>query len=350
MKDFNFREAALEAERKVLAEMRDNGKVVGFEFGEDAVISEMVGTADGAKEFLEKITYDLATGQQSVPLLYKSIYETRTDANFPMVMTEKSFGNVETVFLEKFEGGEIKFGAIGAGQESTVRMHTWAAAMEYDEDITEYNQTWRVSQIGESFGVSWNNLLNNLHLDPIINGVYDTAHKVTAATATTSQLADAIKRQKGTEDTPGVGQYVVGDLGDADTWKVVAQILPKGSILLHSSYDELTIRNTLATDIMVNGEVSPTSRKVQSYEFIAYDGVSFSVGPDEYSYPGVDIGEAFVVTPKAQFKELIKHDLRVDTGDGDLTRLIVAQVVARARRGLLAGLGGVNGAVKVAAS
>lgn len=347
MKDFNFRTAAAEAERKVLAEMREAGKVLGFDFDAETVISEMVGTADGAKEFLEKITYDLATGEQSVPLLYKSIYETRTDANFPMVMTEKSFGNVETVFLEKFEGGEIKFGSIGAGQESTVRLHTWAAAMEYDEDIVEYNQTWRVSQIGESFGVSFNKLLNHLHLSPIVDGVYDTANAVVAATATTTQIAQAIKRQNGTADTAGVAQVVKGDLGDADTWKVAAQILPKGSILLHSSYDELTIRNTLATDILVNGQVSPTSQKVSSYEFISYDGTSFSVGPDNYEYPGIEIGEAFVITPKAQFKELIKHDLRVDTGDGDLTRLIVAQIVARARRGLIAALGSADGAIKI---
>lgn len=347
MKGFNFRTAAAEAERKVLAEMRENGRVVGFEFDTDTVISEMIGTADGAKEFLEKITYDLSTGQQSVPLLYKSIYETRTDANFPMVMTEKSFGNVETVFLEKFEGGEIKFGSIGAGQEATVRMHTWASAMEYDEDIVEYNQTWRVSQIGESFGVSYNNLLNHLHLDPIVSGVYDTANAVTASTVTTTQLANAIKRQNGTADTPGKAQVVKGELNDPKTWKAVAQILPKGSILLHSTYDELTIRNTLATDILVNGQVSPTSQKVSSYEFISYEGVSFKVGADEYNYPGIDIGEAYVVVPKAQYKELIKHDIRIDTGDGDLSRLIVAQIVARARRGLIAALGGADGAIKI---
>lgn len=328
--------------------MRETGKVVGFDFDNETVISEMIGTADGATEFLEKITYDLASGRESVPLLYKSIYETRTDANFPMVMSEKSFGNVETVFLEKFEGGEIKFGSIGAGQESTVRMHTWATAMEYDEDIVEYNQTWRVAQIGESFGVSYNNLINHLHLNPIISGVYDTANAaVVAATATTTQIANAIKRQKGTDTTPGVAQVVKGDIGDAKTWKAVAQILPKGSILLHSSYDELTIRNTLATDVLVNGQVSPTSQKVASYEFIAYDGVSFSVGPDDYEYPGVQLGEAYIITPKAQFKELIKHDIRVDTGDGDLSRLIVAQIVARARRGLIAALGGASGAIKI---
>lgn len=347
MDNFNFRQAALKAHRKVVAEIKETGSVVGFDFDEKTVISEMIGTADGAAELLEKITYDLATGQESVPLIYKEIYETRTDPNFAETMSEKSFGNVESVFLEKFEGGEIKFGSIGAGQESTVKMHTWASGMEYDEDIVEYNQTWRVSQIGESFGVSFNNLLNHLHLDPIINGVYDVANKVTANTATSAQLAAAIKRQKGTKDTPGVPQVVEGDITDAKTWKAVSQILPQGSILIHSSYDESEIRNTLATDILVNGEISPSSKKVQSYSFIPYDGVEFSVGEDEYSYGGVSMGTAYVVTPKKQFKELIKHDLRVDTGDGDLTRLIIAQIVGRSRRGLVAALGGANGVVKV---
>ena len=351
MKDFNFRTAALEAEQKVIAEMRERGSVSGFDLGADAVIAEMIGTADGAKEFLEKITYDLTVGQQNVPLLYKDIYETQTDANFPQTMTEKSFGNVETVFLKKLEGGEVKFGSIGAGQQKVVTIETWAAGMEYDEDIVEFNQTWRVSQIGESFGVSYNNLLNHLHLSAITEGAYDTANKVTAATATSQQLAEAIKRQRGEgPKKPGKAQYIVGDLGDAKTWKAVAQILPNASILLHSSYDELTIRNALANDIMQNKEQSPTAKKVSSYKLIPYDGVYFTVGGDQYTYPGVKIGEAYAIVPKKQFKEKIKHDLRVDSGDGDLSRLIVAQIVGRSRRGLIAGLGGADGVVKVAAS
>lgn len=347
---FNFRQAALEAERKVLAEMRENGKVTPFDFNEGTVISEMIGTSDGAKEFLEKITYDLASGYEREPLVYKDIYETQTDANFPESMTIKSFGNVESVFLRKFEGGEVKFGSLGAGQEVTVKLETWAAGMEYDEDIAEYNQTWRVSEIGEAMGVAYNRLLNHMHLDPIINGVYDTAHKVTAASATTSDIANAIKRQRGSGSTAGVAQYVKGDIASAGTWKIAGKILPKGSIILCSSYDEMTIRQALANDIMTNDQQDPASRKLANCKFITYDGVDFNVGADEYSYGGVAIGEAYLIVPKTNFKELIKHDLRVDSGDGDLTRLILAQIVARSRRGLALALGGENGCVKISAS
>ena len=346
---FNFRQAALEAERKVLAEMRENGHITPFEFSDGTVISEMIGTSDGAKEFLEKITYDLASGYEREPLVYKDIYETQTDANFPETMTIKSFGNVESVFLRKFEGGEVKFGSLGAGQEVTVKLETWAAGMEYDEDIAEYNQTWRVSEIGEAMGVAYNRLLNHLHLDPIINGVYDTT-KTTAATANTTQIAAAIKRQRGSGSTAGVAQYVVGDIADAKTWKVAGKILPKGSIILCSSYDEMTIRQALENDIMANDKQDPASRKLANCKFITYDGVDFNVGPDEYSYGGVAIGEAYLIVPKTNFKELVKHDLRVDSGDGDLSRLILAQIVARSRRGLALALGGENGAVKIAAS
>nr|DAV53537.1 MAG TPA: major capsid protein [Caudoviricetes sp.] len=345
----NIREIARDAERKVLAETREKGKVTPYEFSDGAVISEMIGTSDGAKEFVEKITYDLASGYQSEPLVYKDIYTTLTDANFPETMTVKSFGNVESVFLQKLEGGEIKFGSIGAGKETVVKMETWASGMEYDEDITEYNQTWRVSSIGESIGVAYNRLLNNLYLSPIIDGAYDHAHQVVADTATTSDIAKAIKKQNGNEaiHLKGVAQEIKGGLDKPKTWKAALSILPAGSIILCSSYDEATIKECFLTDILANKEQSPTAKKLSAATFITYDGAIFNVGADSYEYKGCPIGTAFLIVPKQNFKEYIKHDLRVDSGDGDLSRLVVAQIVARARRGVALALGGKNGAVKI---
>lgn len=348
--NFNFRQAALDAERKVLAETKEKGKVTPYDFSKDAVISEMIGTSDGAKEFIEKITYDLASGYQSEPLVYKDIYTTLTDANFPETMTVKSFGNIESVFLQKLEGGEIKFGSVGAGKQTVVRMETWAAGMEYDEDIAEYNQTWRVSEIGESMGIAYNRLLNNLHLSPIINGTYDHAHQVDADTVSTTDLAAAIKRQNGNNKVKGVAQEVKGDIAKPKTWKAALSILPAGSIILCSSYDEATIKECFLTDILANKEQSPTAKKLSSATFVTYDGAQFSVGVDSYTYPGCPIGTAFLIAPKQNFKEYIKHDLRVDSGDGDLSRLIIAQIVARARRGVALALGGKTGAVKITAA
>lgn len=346
---FNFRQAALEADRKVTQEMAELGRVPTVDFSEDIMsgketMQEMIGTSDGAKEFLEKITYDLKGGQEETALLYKDIYETQTDPNFPEVMTEKTLGEVQAVFLEKFEGGEIKFGSLGAGETKTMKMHTYAAGMEYNEDIVEYNKTWEVAEIGRAFGKAYNKLLNHLHLNPIVSGDYETSNKVTAAGLTTENLAKAIQRQE------KKAQIVVGDLGSAETWKAAISILPKAGILLHNRYDETAIRTALANDLMENKEQSPSAKKVSGLQFIAYNGENFKVGADSYSYPGVAIGEAYLIVPKSNFKEKIKHDLRVDSGDGDLSRLIVSQIVGRTRRGLIAGISGENGVVKIAKS
>ena len=214
---FNFKEASDAAARKVVAEMAQHGRVTPLEFSADVMsgkvtIAEMIGTADGAAEFLEKITFDLAAGQQQVPLLYKSIYTTQTDANFPLVLTEKTIGDVQTVFLEKFEGGEISFGAVSSGKEVTVRMHTYASGIEYDEDIAEYNQTWRVAAIGESFGRSYNQLMNHLHLSAIVNATYATGVSAAASQATLLAAARAQKGYVGTDGNQvnGVAQHILG--------------------------------------------------------------------------------------------------------------------------------------------
>ena len=354
---FNFKEASEAAARKVVAEMATSGRVTPLEFGADVLsgkvtIAEMIGTADGAAEFLEKITFDLAAGQQQVPLIYKSIYTTQTDANFPLVLTEKTIGDVQTVFLEKFEGGEISFGAVSSGKEVTVRMHTYASGIEYDEDIAEYNQTWRVAAIGESFGRSYNQLMNHLHLSAITNATYATGVAYNATQATLLAAARAQKGYVGTDGVAvnGVAQHILGDIANPDTWKAVVQVLPRGSIVLHNSFDTIAIQSALAQDVLVVGNTNQpgvASRRLGNAEFIAYDGEIVTVGADVYEYEGVAQGEAYVIVPKQNFKEYIKHDLRTDSGDGDLSRLVLSQVVGRTRRGLLAAVGGEFGAVKV---
>lgn len=350
---FNFAEAALEAEKKVIQEMREKGRVEAFDFSDDirsgrSTIREMIGTSDGAKEFLEKIVFDLAAGRQEVPLLYKDIFDTQTDANFPEVMKEKTVGNVQTVFLEKFEGGEIKFGSFGAGEEKTIIMRTWASGIEYDEDIAEYNQTWRVASIGESFGKSYNHLLNHLHLGLIVNGVYSGT---TTGSSSQADILAAAKAQKGQGvKKPGVAQKIKGDITDKAVWRAAMQILPKGSVVLHNSFDTLAIQNVFASDLYVNNKPGQLQQHFANIKFVPYDGASIDVGEDHYNYQGVPQGTVYLLVPKLNFKEKVKHDLRTDSGDGDLSRLILSQVVGRTRRGALAALGGENGAIKISAA
>lgn len=332
----NVRQIGAEVADTLVKEMADTGKLAPVEFAENTVIKEMLGTDDGAREFIEKVTYDAFSGRENVPLLYKSIYSTLTDANFPKTMTVKEFGPVQTVFLEKLEGGEVKFGAMGSGPEKTVSFKTWATGIEYDEDIVEWNQTWRVSDIGVSFGESYNKLLNHLHLDPIISGSY-----VTTGGGISAQKA----KQEST--TAGAAQLVAWDTTLVKTLTNALQILPRGSIILHNSFDAFALQTALASDMLADLTPGPAKKALSNAQFIAYDGETVEVGGKTYTYGGVSQGNIYIITPKVNFKEYIKHDLRVDTGDGDLSRLVLAQVVGRARRAQVAGLSGAFGAIKV---
>jgi hypothetical protein len=234
-------------------------------------------------------------------------------------------------------------------------MHTYASGIEYDEDIAEYNQTWRVAAIGESFGRSYNMLMNHLHLSAITSAVYATGVAYNANQAT---LLAAARAQKGFIDTDGTqdfgtAQNVIGDISNPATWKAVVQILPRGSVILHNSFDTIAIQSALAQDVLVVGNTNVpgvANRNLSNATFVPYDGDIITVGQDVYTYTGVPQGTAFVLVPKQQFKEYIKHDLRTDSGDGDLSRLVLSQVVGRTRRGLLAAVGGEFGALKISAS
>ena len=343
--NFNVTQAGIEA-AQVIAEMKAEGKELVFsmedENGKALTIAEMIGTDDGAREFVEKITYDLETGREAVPLVYPAIYSTKTDPNFPMALTEKSFGRVQVVFLEKFEGGEIKFGTLAGGREQTVRFHTWATGVEYDEDIVEYNQTWRVSDIGEAFGEAYNKILNHLHLYPIISASYTTTGGGLSAQKT-AQQGDLSNDGEG-----AVAQLIAFSTDIVTTLQNALRVLPRGSVLLINSWDRIAIEQAISADMLPDLSPGVVKRKLNSNSFVEYDGDSAVVGGIEYTYAGVTQGTAFLLVPKRQFVEYVKHDLRVDSGDGDLSRLILAQVVGRTRRAVLAGVAGRDGAVKVA--
>ena len=50
----------------------------------------------------------------------------------------------------------------------------------------------------------------------------------------------------------------------------------------------------------------------------------------------MDPGKAYLIEGKKYFRELVKHDLRVDASGGDITRLVEDAIVGRARRGVIA--------------
>lgn len=338
----NIREASVKAQKealRVIGEMQ-SGKSQGIQWGEDvesgkATIQEMIGTGDGAQDFLEKTTYDAYQGRENVDLLYKEIYTTREDATFPKLLTAREYGPVQVVFVEKFEGGEVKFGELAPGTEKVVRFHTYAAGLEWSEDMVEYNEFWSLTDASLAFGENFNKLLNHLHISPIL-----TANYVTTGSTDESQK---------TAQKDGTAQLIAWDTDFISTWERALTVLPAGSIVLRNSSDTVYMERAVAQDLLDNqtGTPGPVKRIFSTYKFIDYDGEEVQVGDRTYVYGGVPAGFVFIVVPKKNFVEYIKHDLRIDSGNADVSRLIVDQMVGRARRAVFAAVGGKNGAVKV---
>jgi len=225
----------------IIAEMKSGKRDSGIDWAEEVksgkvTVKEMIGTDDGSREFIEKVTYDLYSGREAVPLLYKNLYSTLVDANFPQTMTAKEFGPVQVVFLQKYEGGEVKFGTIGEGVEKVVSFVTYAAGIEYDEDILEYNQTWRLSEIGIAFGEAYNKLLNHIHLYPIISASFTT---------TVGGLAAQKAAQK-----DGTAQLIAFDTDLPTTFRNALEVFPNGQWLLINSSDRYKIEDAIEASML----------------------------------------------------------------------------------------------------
>lgn len=321
----NVRKTILEQASIDWADEIKNGKVT---------VKEMIGTDSGSSEFVEKTVYDVYQGRENIPLIYKQLYRTIEDRNLPKTLTEEEFGPVEVVFLEKFEGGEVKFGGLGAGEEKSVTMRTWAAGVEITEDMLEYNQTWRISDVGAAFGENYNKLLNNLHLSPILDGTYATT-------------GGTLETQKTAQEDGTSAQEIEYDTDLPTTLRNALTVLPRGTKMIINSADRYMIEDAIAASMYADTTPSLVKKKLSPDSLVEYDGEEVTVGEKTYDYDGVTSGEAFLVVPERNFREYVKHGLMIDSGDQDLSRLIATQMVGRTRRGVLTSIADKYGAIKI---
>jgi hypothetical protein len=291
---------------------------VTFEEGVD--ISEMITTAQGSMDLLEKVRIDVAFGLAEIPLLYGPLYE-RINGPFPggAFQIDENTLQADVIFVEKFEGGEVQFGTLRKGAPSVGTIKTYAAGFEWTEDMIEFDQTWSIELNNRAFGRAYNALLNHLHLSPIIGGTF-TGGNATAANATGATL------QEKTHLT----------FQAAYTSTVTAAPQRRGTVLLASEANRFQIEDALLTPVRdAQGNPFPN---VPIDTIIYYDGETLVRGSDSVTYPGVTAGTAFLIFPQRKLKEMVHHDLRIDIGPADISRLIEGQQVGRARRNLYANL------------
>jgi hypothetical protein len=306
-------------------------------------IGEFIGSSDMIEELAQKVTVDIELGRDAdIPLLYGSLYATTVNANFPRLLdaTQIIYGNV--VFLQHVEGQEVRFGTVAAEQGVTVPILTYTAGFEWDEDVEVYDEGWRIDIANEAIGRAYNALLNHLHLSPIISYNYAAIGNQTAAQTPTGNEVEDIRAT--------LRQALIDAAQNTDALGRRKAIRP--TAVLCSSADAIKIADALSLgnrpsigtvagggdiDALLGRVPDTTGFSVNSItSIIVYDGETLEMGGLEFDYPGCADGEVYLVQPRRNLFEFVKHDLRVDVDRPyDLSRLIAAQMVARARRGLL---------------
>lgn len=281
-------------------------------------VGEMITTSQGAMDLLEKVRIDIDVGLADVPLLYQPLYE-RIDGPFPggsVQIGGDVLFDANVVFLQKLEGEEVVFGTLArAGAPSFVPIATYAAGFEWTEDMMEYDQSYQVGMNARAFGRAYNYLLNHLHLSPILSATFSGAN----ATAAVS----------------GFGSLVANTLvGFQNAYKTAALAVPQRvpTVILANEADRFQIEDALLTPVLDNQ--GNEMRRVPVDTIIYYNGATVTNGVTAFTYPGVTQGTCYFIAPRMRMKELVHHDLRVDVGPADISRLVEGQQVGRARRGL----------------
>jgi len=305
---YDFESMKAEAAEKFLSEM--------YTVDLKKAVSEMITTAQGSMDLLEKVRVDVDFGLAEVPLLYGPIYE-RIDGPFPggVVQINENTLQANVVFFQKFEGGEVVFGTLAKGAPSTVPIATYAAGFEWTEDMVEFDKTWDITLNNRAFGRSYNYILNHLHLSPIISFTYAGGNTTAAdATGTTQQIKT-------------LNTFMAA-------YKAAVNATPQRtpSVILANEADRFQIEDALLTPVR-DTQGNPLPR-VPVDTIIYYNGATVVNGVKSYTYAGVTQGTAYFIFPQQRFKELVHHDLRIDIGSPDISRLIEGQQVGRTRRGV----------------
>jgi hypothetical protein len=281
-------------------------------------ISEMITTAQGAMDLLEKVRIDIDTGLADVPLLYQPLYE-RVDGPFPggsVQIGGDVLFDANVVFLQKFEGEEVVFGTLArSGAPTFVPISTYASGFEWTEDMIEFDRSYEIGMNARAFGRANNYLLNHIHLSPITAFSYAGGNSTAAVSGQGSLQANTLVQFQQAYRTAALA---------------VPQRVP--SVILANEADRFQIEDALLTPVL--DSVGNQLRRVPVDTIIYYNGATVTNGNLSFTYPGVTAGTCYFIAPKARMKELVHHDLRVDVGPADISRLVEGQQVGRLRRGL----------------
>lgn len=293
-------------------------------------MGELMVTPAGLEAIVQKTILDLEQGREQVPLLYPPIYRRRENRGFTQdVRVKTSSGRARAVFLRHLEGEEIRFGDRVFGAEDTVPILVYATGFQWTEEMEEFDLSWEAEEANRAFGEAYNALLNHLHIFPLI----DPAHVYPAKNRTAAQQDPEVA-------APGAGyrndrftikkalEHAALDK-NPDTGRV-----RQPTIILAHPTNRFRVQEALQSAVIGGTQLPAVGQQLTT--IILYEGWKETVGETKHEYPGVPTNKIYLIDPQRYFHELVKHDLRIDAGGPDITRLIKEATIARTYRGVYA--------------
>lgn len=277
-------------------------------------VAEFIGAGSLPTSFFERQRFEVQNGRDMEPMLYPAIYMGVQDATLPEMFTINQTGPVGAVFERIDEGGEVKFASLGSSTKS-VTLYQYAAGIEYSDRIFRFNQLFRLPFIERQFGQAFNALMNHIHFNPILTYSYGASNQ-TAASSTGTTL---VEKMHNTFDS------AIQNSRDDSTW-------PR-----RGPYTILCASANLSTIRRAVERVPQQGFQQQSPEvfdniraIIAYDGWTGTRGKKSTTYSGVTANKAYLISLSHMDEDLqsyVQQPLRMQRGDGDLSRFIVEQVI-----------------------
>ena len=308
-------------------------------------MGEFLGSSAMVEELAQYVTVQIESGRDEHPLLYKPIYQTISNPNLPRLIDSGFQMYADSVWLKHLEGQEVRFGTTRAEQGPTVPMITYTNGFEWDEDVEVYDEGWKVELANKSLGDSYNALLNHIYLSPLLGFNYAAVGNTTALqTAPSGNRLEAIRLTL----RKALADAALKEDGFGRRHAIRPTIALCSLATAYELNDALSLisdtssigAGTNATDLFLGRQsdtAGPNPSVNQISSIIVYEGDNMQMGNLRWGYEGAAADEVLLIQPKRNTFEYIKHDMRVDTErPSDISRLVIAQMVARTRRGMLA--------------
>lgn len=308
-------------------------------------VGEFLGSSAMVEELAQVVTVQIESGRDEHPLLYKPLYQTVSNPGLPRLLSSGFEIYADSVWLQHAEGQEVRFGTTRGEMGPTVPIITYTNGFEWDEDVEVYDEGWRVELANKSIGDSYNALLNHIHLSPLIGYDYTTeGNETTFQAAPSGNELESIRLTLRTA-LGSAASKVDGQGRKHPIRPTVALANLATAYKLNDALNLITDTSAIgagtnSTDLFLGRQsdtAGPNPSVNQISSIIVYDGDNMQMGNLRWDYGGMADDEVLLIQPKRNLFEYVKHDMRVDTErPADLSRLVVAQMVARTRRGMLA--------------